>query len=72
MEIKIKKLSEITENDYNPNEIPEDKYKSLVENIKQFGFLQPILNVMNMLSHSRNYRIREAKLNGKSKKKKQV
>lgn len=43
MKILNKEISELKENDYNPNEIPEHLFKSLVENIKKFGFLQPIL-----------------------------
>jgi len=43
MKILIKQTSEIKPNTYNPNTIDEKKFTALVENIKKFGYLQPIL-----------------------------
>jgi len=36
-------IETIRPNDYNPNRIPESKFKSLVKNFKRFGYVQPIL-----------------------------
>lgn len=43
MKIINKKIDEVKPNKYNPNKIPEDKYKTLLNNIKEFGYIQPIL-----------------------------
>ena len=43
MKIEIKSISDIKANSYNPNVIDEKRFKALVENIKKFGFLSPIL-----------------------------
>jgi hypothetical protein len=43
MQILTKPIQDIKPNGYNPNRIEPDKFKSLVENIKRFGYIQPIL-----------------------------
>jgi hypothetical protein len=43
MQIVKKSVDDIKPNKYNPNKIPEEIYKTLVSNIKKFGYLQPIL-----------------------------
>jgi ParB family chromosome partitioning protein len=41
--ISKKSIKEISTNNYNPNKIDDQKFKSLIENIKRFGYVQPIL-----------------------------
>lgn len=43
MKIITKDINSLHENDYNPNVFDDIKYKGLVENIKTFGYIQPVL-----------------------------
>jgi ParB/RepB/Spo0J family partition protein len=42
-EVKLVKIGEIRPNKYNPNVVPPDIMEQLVEQIKEEGFLQPVL-----------------------------
>jgi len=43
MRIEKLPIKAIRENDWNPNKMDEPKFKALVEAIKEFGFVQPLL-----------------------------
>jgi ParB-like chromosome segregation protein Spo0J len=48
MEIKKVKLTDIKLSDYNPRSISKDAYERLKTNIKEFGFIQPIILNKNL------------------------
>lgn len=61
MEIVKKKIEELKTNEYNPNVMSKNKFKSLKESIKLFGFVLPILIDTNNIIIDGEHRWRACK-----------